>query len=88
MCTTYSNLCNQKIIATLHNKRKVVSLQKELATAKSFKLKDLKVESLVRFSCVLIVQLIALNEENKENLTTHYKQCSCKLHYLDKKFKP
>ena len=71
MCTTYSNLCNQKIIATLHNKRKVVSLQKELATAKSFKLKDLKVESLVRTLHVLIVQLMILNEENIEDFTMH-----------------
>ena len=87
MHTTYSKLCNQKILVTLNDKRKAVLLCNELATAKSFKLKDLKVESLVRASCTLIAQLITSNEKSIENLTMYCEQYLCKLHYLDEKLK-
>ena len=61
MCTTYSKSYNQKILATLDDARKAVSMHKELATTKSFEPKDLKVESLVRTLCTLIAQLMTSN---------------------------
>ena len=51
--------------------------------AKSRKIKEVKVEPIVRTSCVLAAQLMTSNENNIGNLETYYKQNLNELHHID-----
>ena len=88
MCTTYLKLYNLHIPENINDKRKaVLEHKKQCLNSKSINSSDLKIEHLVVTSYKLMAQLKTCNEENIENLYTHYKQYLYELHHLDQKLK-
>ena len=55
--------------------------------SKSNKLKEFKVEPIVRTTCMLVAQLMTYNEKNIKNLEIYCKQYLNELHQIDQKIK-
>ena len=83
MCLIYLKLCNKPIPSKIDEKRKSASEHKKSIIAKSRKIKEVKVELIVRTSHALAAQLMASNEKNIGNLEIYYEQCLNELHHVD-----
>ena len=83
MRAIYLKLHNEPILNALAEKKKSVYAHKKSMISKSKKLKELKVEPIVRITCVLVAQIMTSNDKNIDNLEIYCKQCLNELHHID-----